>query len=201
MLVQNHRTAVIGGLLSDETDATNNGVPFLSNIPVLGNLFSDKQQDANKTNLLIFLTPHVILSQQDLRELSLDERQHFLQTLGRKGMHDMPLDQVREIFKPGFSASVPPGDEFGAPSRSESGAGSPGPGRFVPAPPNTLEIGPDAPNDRAPSAPPLAGSGPVSPLPVTGPTHAPSAANASSVKHDHGKSGVLDEVSGLFVPR
>ncbi len=198
VLVQNHRTAVIGGLLSDEVDTTNNGVPFLSNIPVLGNLFSDKQHDADKTNLLIFLTPHVILSQQDLRELSLDERQRFLQTLGRKGMHDLPLDQVREIFNPSFSASVPPGAEFGAPGQSESGEGSRGPSRFVPAPPNTLEISPDALNDPVPSAPSSAEPGPVL---GAGSTNAAHAANASSIKPDHGKSGVLDEVSGLFVPR
>jgi general secretion pathway protein D len=109
VLVQNHRTTVIGGLLSDEVDNTNNGVPFLSDIPVLGNLFSDRQHAGQKTNLLVFLTPHVILNRQDLRELSLSERQRFLQALGRKGVRDMPLDQVRDIFKPSFNLSVPPG--------------------------------------------------------------------------------------------
>jgi general secretion pathway protein D len=116
VLVQNHRTTVIGGLLADEVDITNNGVPFLTNIPVLGNFFSDKQRSGQKTDLLVFLTPHVILNREDLRELSLDERQRFLQTLGRKEVHDMPLDQVREIFKPSFTTSVPPGAEFGSPN-------------------------------------------------------------------------------------
>jgi hypothetical protein len=55
----------------------------------------------------------VILDRQDLRELSLDERQRFLQTLGNKAIHDMPLDQVREIFKPNFGQSVPPSAELG----------------------------------------------------------------------------------------
>jgi hypothetical protein len=88
-------------------------VPFLSNIPVLGNFFSDKQRSTQKTDLLVFLTPHVILNREDLRELSLDERQKFIQTLGRKELHQMPMDQVREIFKPSFSTSVPPGAEYG----------------------------------------------------------------------------------------
>jgi general secretion pathway protein D len=121
VLVQNHRTSVIGGLIADETDITNNGVPFLSNIPVLGNFFSDKQHSAQKTDLLVFLTPHVILNREDLRELSLDERQKFIQTLGRKEMHQMPMDQVREIFKPSFSTSVPPGAEYGPPPQPDSG--------------------------------------------------------------------------------
>ena len=115
VLVQNHRTTVIGGLLSNEVDITNNGVPFLSNIPVLGNFFSDKQNSAQKVDLMVFLTPHVISNREDLRELSLDERQKFLQTLGRKEMHQMPMGQMRELFKPSFSASVPPGAEYAPP--------------------------------------------------------------------------------------
>ncbi len=60
VLVQNHRTTVIGGLLADQVDVTRNGVPFLSNIPVLGNFFTDRQRSGQKTDLLVFLTPHVI---------------------------------------------------------------------------------------------------------------------------------------------
>jgi general secretion pathway protein D len=120
VLVQNHRTTVIGGLLSDEVDITKQGVPYLSNIPVLGNLFTNRQRNGQKTDLLVFLTPHVILNREDLRELSLDERQRYLQSLGRKEMHDMPLEQVREIFKPSFSTSVPPGAEFGSPGQQSN---------------------------------------------------------------------------------
>ena len=80
---------------------------------------------------MVFLTPHVILNREDLRELSLDERQKFLQTLGRKEMHQMPMDQVRELFKPSFSA-------FGA---SGCGVRSPIPSptrAFSPLPPGPL---------------------------------------------------------------
>jgi len=59
VMVQNHRTTVIGGLLADQVDITKNGVPFLSNLPVLGNLFTDRQRSGQKTDLLVFLTPHV----------------------------------------------------------------------------------------------------------------------------------------------
>src|SRR5579875_1115032 len=148
VMVQNHRTTVIGGLLSDEVHITNNGVPFLSNIPVLGNFFSDRQRAGQKTDLLVFLTPHVILNREDLRELSLDERQRFLQSLGRKEVHDMPLQQVRELFKPSFSVSVPPGAEFGSPNPQPEGNGSlvpPGAaGGESATPMNTYEIGPSA---------------------------------------------------------
>ena len=127
VLVQNHRTTVIGGLLADEVDITKQGVPYLSNIPVLGNFFTNRQRNGQKTDLLVFLTPHVILNREDLRELSLDERQRFLQTLGRKEIRDMPLAQVREIFKPSFNSSVPPGAEFGSPNPQPDNGFQPAP--------------------------------------------------------------------------
>ena len=40
VLVQNHRTAVIGGLISNNDNFERQGVPWISDIPVLGNLFS-----------------------------------------------------------------------------------------------------------------------------------------------------------------
>jgi general secretion pathway protein D len=48
VVVQNNRTAVIGGLLATQETQNNQGVPFISHIPVLGNLFSDKQSDKQK---------------------------------------------------------------------------------------------------------------------------------------------------------
>ncbi|MGH7917435.1 MAG: type II secretion system secretin GspD, partial [Candidatus Binataceae bacterium] len=59
VLVQNNRTAVVGGLLSTEADNGRQGIPFMSDIPVLGNLFSDNTRNNEKEDLLVFLTPHV----------------------------------------------------------------------------------------------------------------------------------------------
>src|SRR6266851_4231635 len=75
VMVQDHRTAVIGGLLSNESDIQRSAIPFISDIPVLGNLFSDNGSDKKKLNLLVLLTPHVVRTRDDLRSLALDERQ------------------------------------------------------------------------------------------------------------------------------
>ena len=216
VLVQNHRTTVIGGLLADEVDITNNGVPYLSNIPVLGNLFSDKQNSGQKTDLLVFLTPHVILNREDLRELSLDERQRFLQTLGRKEIRDMPLAQVREIFKPSFSVSVPPGAEFGSPNPQPdngggAGAAMPSGVETGPTPMNTYEIGPSAkraapsgPTTVAPSGVAIAPAGPLAgapPAPSNSAASSPavtSTGSGSVQAEAHKSGGTLDSVKGLF---
>ena len=96
VLIQNHRTAVIGGLLASQDQLTNQGVPFISSIPVIGNLFSDKSSDKQKDNLIVFLTPHIVRTKSELRDLALDERQQFVNSLGRKEIHDMPASQIRQ---------------------------------------------------------------------------------------------------------
>ena len=161
VLIQNHRTAVIGGLLASQDSIDNQGVPFISDIPVLGNLFSDKSSDKQKDNLIVFLTPHIVRNKSELRELALDERQRFVNSLGRKEIHDMPASQIHEIYKPSFSIPVSPAADLNAPYNGP--AAPPGPenpgAAYESAPPggnstdtpfNTTEIGPTSMNSTAP---------------------------------------------------
>ena len=54
------QTIVIGGLIEEQKESINAGVPFLSKIPVLGALFGYQQRTAKTTETVVFLTPHVI---------------------------------------------------------------------------------------------------------------------------------------------
>ena len=67
VLVENGGTVVIGGIFEqvDRTDETK--VPFLGDIPYLGNLFKTKARTLNKTELLIFLTPKVVTDRSAVR--------------------------------------------------------------------------------------------------------------------------------------
>ncbi len=60
VMIKSGDTIVISGLMQEETEDSSSGVPFLGNIPVLGYLFSYKQKSSVKTELIVFLTPHVI---------------------------------------------------------------------------------------------------------------------------------------------
>ena len=163
VLIQNHRTAVIGGLLSSQDTTDNQGVPFISDIPVLGNLFSNKSTDKQKDNLIVFLTPHIVRNKSQLRDLALDERQKFVNSLGRREVHDMPASQIREIYKPSFSIPVSPASDLNAPYNGPSAPPGPeNPGAASEYPPsgsgsadtpfNTTEIGPTSMNSTAPAA-------------------------------------------------
>ena len=68
------QTIVIGGLISTQTSDRDKKVPFLGDIPLLGYAFKRKQKVDTKTELLIFLTPHVVQNPADLSTLAKEER-------------------------------------------------------------------------------------------------------------------------------
>jgi type IV pilus assembly protein PilQ len=58
--VENGGTVVLGGIYTEEQTSTEVKVPGFGDIPVVGNLFKNKARVANKTELLIFLTPKIL---------------------------------------------------------------------------------------------------------------------------------------------
>ena len=60
VLVENGGTVVIGGIFEMEETDSENKVPFLGDVPVLGNLFKTKTSESKKREMLIFITPKVI---------------------------------------------------------------------------------------------------------------------------------------------
>ena len=67
VLVENGGTVVIGGIFeqNDRTDEVK--VPFLGDVPYLGNLFKTKSRILDRTELLIFLTPKVVTDRSAAR--------------------------------------------------------------------------------------------------------------------------------------
>jgi type IV pilus assembly protein PilQ len=59
VIVQDGDTAVLGGVYETHTDDSEEGLPFLRSIPIIGYLFKQKLKTDNKTELLIFVTPTV----------------------------------------------------------------------------------------------------------------------------------------------
>jgi general secretion pathway protein D len=58
--INNDQVAVMGGLMEDEISKTTSGIPWLMDIPILGNLFKNISDTTRKTELVIFLHPVVI---------------------------------------------------------------------------------------------------------------------------------------------
>jgi general secretion pathway protein D len=62
-------TAVIGGLIESRINQEKTQTPCLGSIPLAGWLFKNTSDSDQKTNLLVFLTPHIIQNSQDEKEL------------------------------------------------------------------------------------------------------------------------------------
>ena len=60
MKVSNGQIAMMGGLMQDSVDNSKDGVPGLSSLPVIGNLFTYRNEASAKTELVIFLRPVVV---------------------------------------------------------------------------------------------------------------------------------------------
>ncbi len=82
VLLRTGQTAVLGGLVTDNDSFTETGIPLLGDIPVLGWLFKQRSTQKSKTTLIVFVTPQVIRSPEDVdasvREI-LNERQKLMQ--------------------------------------------------------------------------------------------------------------------------
>lgn len=61
LVVSNGDTTVIGGIYVDSDTESDTGVPFLADIPLLGWLFKSNSKQKTKTELLIFITPKIVL--------------------------------------------------------------------------------------------------------------------------------------------
>jgi general secretion pathway protein D len=72
VLVEDGGIVVIGGLLQDTYSASQEKVPVVGDVPVLGNLFRSQTRSRKKTNLMMFLRPVVLRDAQQTDELSLD---------------------------------------------------------------------------------------------------------------------------------
>lgn len=69
VLVRDNQTVVIGGLISETDTEVETKIPILGDIPLIGALFRGQRKSSRKSNLLIFLTPHVIDEPADLEEV------------------------------------------------------------------------------------------------------------------------------------
>jgi type IV pilus assembly protein PilQ len=62
MLLRDGETTVIGGIFVDSDNDSDDGVPYLMDIPFLGKLFKSSTKTKTKTELLIFITPRILNS-------------------------------------------------------------------------------------------------------------------------------------------
>lgn len=75
--VNNGDTLALGGLISDSTSVSDNGLPYLNKIPYLGWLFGATSKSTKRTELVVLLTPRVVEKRRDVTAISNEFRRRL----------------------------------------------------------------------------------------------------------------------------
>ena len=75
--VRSGETLVLGGLIRDNDTSGTSGLPLLSTIPVVGGLFGTQMRNAVRTELLVVITPRVVRSDLDARDIGAELRERM----------------------------------------------------------------------------------------------------------------------------
>ncbi len=61
---------LLGGLISQNNSRSDNGIPFLKDIPIAGQLFRTNTDNNHKTELLVLITPYIVADDHDAQEIT-----------------------------------------------------------------------------------------------------------------------------------
>lgn len=75
--VRDGETILLGGLIRETATKGRSGIPLLHQVPVVGNLFGRTSNSAQRTELLVMITPHVVRDTQQSRDTTAEVREKY----------------------------------------------------------------------------------------------------------------------------
>lgn len=107
VVAKNAKTIVISGLMQEKQDEQTRSIPVLSDIPLLGWLFKNKTVNTEKTNLLVFITPHIVKDSDKIEEITNEKTDAFSNPQSRYAQDELIVlfnpevteDRVGELVK------------------------------------------------------------------------------------------------------
>ena len=73
--VHSGETLVLGGLIQDAASEAESGIPGLRRLPLLGKLFGETREEQRRTELLVLITPRVVVDRNDVRQITEEFRE------------------------------------------------------------------------------------------------------------------------------
>jgi general secretion pathway protein D len=99
IVVPDGYTVVMGGLITENTSDTVEGIPLLMDIPLLGHIFRSTRKSTTTTSLFLFVTPHIL---KNLATAGQEFADYHRVTWERKLLADRLLDKAVEIYHTRF---------------------------------------------------------------------------------------------------
>lgn len=91
VVTPNGQPVIIGGLMQNNKTSGESKIPILGDIPILGNLFKRQNKNTSKTELLIFMTPHIVETPSQL--VALSEKERAATVLPKKAFTEQDMEQ------------------------------------------------------------------------------------------------------------
>jgi general secretion pathway protein D len=108
--VQSGQTVFLGGLISEQDSQGRSGVPFLSRIPIVGPLFGARSKAMTRSETLVMITPTVVESAVDLKEISEDMENEFSRVPPLTISRLNKVDRAGPAQEPDRDVTVEPAD-------------------------------------------------------------------------------------------
>ncbi len=105
VLVQDGDTIVIGGIIGHDANEGGTQVPLLGDIPILGWLFKTHSTNHRKTNMFIFITPHIIKNPADIATVTMTKEEQLGKVMPsvKEELHrQVSLDHAMTLSDIGF---------------------------------------------------------------------------------------------------
>ena len=127
-------TSLLAGLLKETSATSRTGLPWLSDLPVIGRLFGDTSKQVTQTDLILTLTPHIIrypdITEEDLAPLWVGT-ENRITIFGnsprvRSAVAGSPLGGGAERLVPGFGGGATAFTAQEGPEATEPGEAQPG---------------------------------------------------------------------------
>ncbi len=104
--VRDGQTVCLGGFIGDNAREEETGVPFLKDIPLLGQLFKYRLTQVTKRELIIFITPHILRTPEEMLRMTNEQRRTSSYKLSedkeeRRGVEET-LEPQRELRLPPY---------------------------------------------------------------------------------------------------
>ncbi len=103
--VQSGQTVLLGGLIQQNEGTDDNGVPGLNRVPILGRLFGTTKRSRDRTELIVLITPRVIRSSEEARQIT-DDYQRGFESL--KPLRVQAVPEAKAAMPPAGGAQTVP---------------------------------------------------------------------------------------------
>jgi general secretion pathway protein D len=98
--VQSGQTVLLGGLIQQDESNSDNGIPGLNRVPILGRLFGTTSRSRNRTELIVLITPRVIRGGEDAKQITDDYQSRFESLAPLRADAEKPAGSVAAAAHP-----------------------------------------------------------------------------------------------------